>query len=144
MKKISILFFAISILLFIASCKKKVEVQPPVIEILSPAENDLFTLPEIITVKLQIVSEQPLSIVKISINNQDQIPISGPALLFPEVGQVYFEIGIAIDRIPEGTIETYLYVKAESSGGIAKEFLSLQFEGPNLISKGFTSCVPRI
>ncbi len=137
MKKISILFFAISILLFNASCKKKVEVRPPVIEILSPAENNLFTLPKIIIVKLHIISEQALSVVRISIDNQDQIPISVPVFLYPEADEFDFEVEINLDQIPEETIETYLYVKAESSGGVAKEFLQLQFEGPYLISKGF-------
>lgn len=137
MKKISILFFAISILLYNTSCKKKVEVRPPVIEILSPAENDLFTLPQIITVKLHIISEQALSVVRISIDNQDQIPISVPVFLYPEADEFDFEVLLNLDQLPEGTIETYLYIKAENSSGVAKEFLSLQFNGPNLISKGF-------
>ncbi len=137
MKKISFFLLAILLLLSITSCKKKVESLPPVIEILSPAENMLFTLPEIVMVKLHIVSDRDLTVVRISIDNQDQIPISVPVFLYPDVGQFDFEVEISMDKLPEGTIETYLNVKVESSSGVTKEFLQLQFEGPFLISKGF-------
>ena len=138
MNKISILIITISLLLSIASCKKKTEVNPPVIEILSPSENMFYQLPAVIRVKLHITSKQAITYIKVGLENENQIPIATPVFLHPEPGETDFEVDLKIDRVldnPDGP--NYLHIKAENSEGLSHEFLSIRFENPELVSKGF-------
>jgi len=138
MKKFGVFFLAVLLLLSFASCKKKTEVSPPVIEMFSPSENELYQLPAVVIVKFSVTSEEEITYIRISVENEHQVPIAKSKMLYPEPGESDFEVDLLVDQIPEDLVgPTYLHVKAENSNGIAHEFLSIRLENPELVSKGF-------
>ncbi|MCF6171856.1 MAG: hypothetical protein L3J66_12835 [Bacteroidales bacterium] len=138
MKSFVAIFVVCSVLFSVGSCRKKTEVPPPVIEILSPLENDLVVLPATIHVKLHIASDRTLTMVRISIENAAQVPMTTPVFLYPAAGEFDFEVDVYIGKLPEGTSGPYyLRVKAENGGAARNDFVQLRFSGPELVSKGF-------
>jgi hypothetical protein len=137
-KNYPVIFLSLLFLFSIAACKKKVEIKPPVIEVIKPLENDQFVLSAEIPVQLHIVSDEVLTYVKIGVEDEHQISVSPPVFLYPDFGQSDFNLVLHIDEIAESQdAPFYLHVKAENKGGVSNEFVALQLEKPKLVSKGF-------
>ncbi len=138
MNRRSAIILGLFALLTVLSCNKDEALSPPVIEILAPLPGERFTLPDTITVKFSVRSERNLRLVKVSVENNNQVPFTSPVYLYPDAGVFDFEVQMELEQVPKGQEKNvYLRVKVDNNGAESSEFMQLQVENPVLQSLGF-------
>ncbi|MBU3927819.1 MAG: hypothetical protein KKB74_08435, partial [Bacteroidetes bacterium] len=77
------IFSFLVVLTSIAGCKKPEEATPVTITFIAPEASSIIQVPDNIIVKFNIESKSPIHYVRVSIDNEDLIPVSPQLFIYP-------------------------------------------------------------
>ncbi len=122
MKNVPVLLFLISVSLF--SCKQKDEI-PPYIQITSPAENSNYNVLDTLAVIGSISDNEHLEYVKISLLNEDNIPVASVVTLYPGTKSYELNHEFIIDNILLASGSYNLLVTASDGANETRKYIHL-------------------
>lgn len=129
--------FLLALLLLGYACKK--ETTTPFIQVTftTPIESEVFAVPDTIWVKFHIESEQPIQNLRISIDNEQLIPLSPKVYLTPDDTTQYFAIPLVVDGL-QGNDSMKAYVNLLVNDGSQEDhwFLEIGLTSQPVIYKG--------
>lgn len=114
---------AISILHF-SSCKKKEQVREPIISINSPEQGSHIYIPGIVTVNFTIDNSDDVNYIRVSIDNNDIIPMTKQEYIEPDSGETTFTLELAVDAVTADNFNPPYYVHIAIDNGSFNHYYS--------------------
>lgn len=105
-----ILIFGVVILF---SCKKESTNQLPIIEVVSPVQNQQFNSPDSIPVVATIQDDKGLKVIKINVTDENFIAIQSPEYIFPSSNSYTVNMKFYVDGTVYNSGNYYLQIRAE-------------------------------
>lgn len=95
-------YFGLFLILFLTaySCKKQETTPFLEVTITTPEESEIFTIPDTIWVRFSIESEKSIQSLRLSIDNEDLIPLSNKVYLESVDNTLSFEVPLVVEEIP--------------------------------------------
>ncbi len=127
----SILFLFVFILLN-PSCNKDEETSIPVVDVLSPAENDIFSVSDTIPVIATIRDERLITNVHVVLVNEAFTPVAKEYNLHPNSSSYDLDLSYVMDEnsLESGTY--YILVKAKNESKFKNAYRKIQIKGEPL------------
>ncbi len=117
--------FLLTLLLFGFACKKDSTVPFMQVTFTAPVESEVFAVPDTIWVKFHINSEQPIQNLRISIDNEQLIPLSPKVYLTPDDTTQHFNIPLVVDDL-QGNASMKAYVNLLVNDGSQEDHWFLE------------------
>lgn len=132
-----ILFFG---LLFfgLGGCSKEEVIPPPVVEIISPSENEPIYLPGEIHFHVVLKSSSSIKFIQVNIENYTQVPVFEPKQYFPDQQTVEIDESLSFNLLPQGQHPPYfLHLRVIDGSGTNNFYQEINLSNPDLKYLGF-------
>jgi hypothetical protein len=132
MFKIRNILFLFVFILLIFSCNKDENGSIPVVDVLSPAENDIFSISDTIPVIATIRDERLITNVQVVLVNEDFTPVAREYNLHPNSNSYDLDLSYVIDgnSLESGTY--YILVKAKNESKFKNVYREIEIKGEPL------------
>ncbi len=131
-----------AILILFYNCRKSENKSVPAIKIFSPAQNSTFNVLDTIKIIADVSDYNQLESIKISIVNENLIPVISPVFIQPISNSYQIDIDYVIDNIHLSSGKYYILIIAMNNYNSKKEYVSIslselekQFESLIVITK---------
>lgn len=131
----SVLFVSV---MMIFGCAKEDVFDPPIVDILSPTEKEIITLPGDLRIHISFTAEKPIKFIQINILNYNDVPIFEPRQYYPDKMKVEIDEEWRLSRVPKGNYAPfYFQIKVIDGSGTNTFFREINLINPDLKYKGF-------
>ncbi len=130
--------FVLILILFV-SCSKNNLKKEPVVIINKPTVNQEFSLPDTISVNFNIQHNQSIEYIRVSIDNENIIPISDQRFIYPDKNDSIFNITFAVKPIPENSTSSiyYTHIVISDFNDTYHYYQNIELRNNGLSYKGF-------
>ena len=125
-----LLLFVFLILNF--SCNKDDRTSIPVVEILSPVDNEIFNVSDTIQVIAIINDEREIRNIQVVLVNEDFTPVAKTYIRYPNSNNYNLEMEYPIDDSTLESGDYYILVKAENESKFKNEYRKIKIVGEPL------------
>ncbi|MEJ2594098.1 MAG: hypothetical protein P8100_03000 [bacterium] len=130
--------FLLLLLIFTTySCKKEESVPPPIVEVISPEDNQNILLPDEVRLHLEIKSEKRIKFVQVSFVNYDNATLFEPVSWYFDTTHVEIDENVQLGLIPQGFFSPYfMHVTVIGGAGTHTYFHQIKLTNPETKYKG--------
>jgi len=133
------IFSFLVVLSSIAGCKKPEKATPVAITFIAPEASSIFQVPDTILVKFNIESKSPIHYVRVSIDNEDLIPVSPQLFIYPVDSMRHFEIPVPVGALSAfDSMNYYVHLVVENDQKTTHEFMEIKLSNKPFAYKGFS------
>lgn len=114
------------------SCSKNPKINEPIVKIYSPENNQQFLLPDTIPVSFRVEHDKQIEYIRISIDDNNLIPVSGQDFIYPKSETYEGNINLPVGVLPEDNSlpPYYIHIAVSDFSQITHTYLEI-----NLINK---------
>lgn len=111
-KKIPYSLILLTLAILIGSCKKNEDNKPPKVKIFSPNENDYFSIPDTISVGVEVSDNIGLEYVKAVIADENYVPVTPALSRYPDSKNEIVYLPLVVSDVQLGSGVYYIIVTA--------------------------------
>ncbi len=143
--KLSVKILLIVTIFHIASCEQHDEISKPVIEILSPVENQQYILPDTVTIEFDVKHNSIIEYIKVSIDNSNYIPLTQHEFIYPSENNFKGKVKLALGTLSNSIKKPpyYIHITVGDLNDIHQEYLKVDLKNSELKNKGFCLVVDK-
>ncbi|OPZ98058.1 MAG: hypothetical protein BWY70_01331 [Bacteroidetes bacterium ADurb.Bin408] len=131
-------YLCIFSVIYTAGCKKEPPVTYPVITVDAPQENQVFTIPDTISIHASILHNKPISFVSIAIVDMALTPVTTRYFLYPEMNNYEINSNIIISNPEITSGNYYLHIRASDGSNETNAYTKIYlYETPRILSDIF-------
>lgn len=137
-RKMSLILLFGALFFILGGCIKEEVVPPPIVEIISPSENELIYLPGELHLHLRLKSSNSIKFIQVSIKNYAQVAVFEPKQYFPDEQTVEINEYLNFSLLPQGQHPPYyLHLRVIDASGTNNFFREINLSNPDLKYLGF-------